>query len=195
MARVKLIIDKTELTNKVNEVEASNGGAFATLTLLHEAVAATDWAKNHQPKAVSASVVGLRIKEFEIEPITKPGKRGRSDGFGGRPAGPRTSRKDKINTPVNNAIFDKLLEQAPDSFHKTIERARNGSLTAAIKVNCAQCVGFEHISAFVGGCSTKDCSLYPFRPYQTVTKDGQRIDEDIDEDEVIEVESETTTVE
>lgn len=194
MARVKLIIDKNQLANTVSEVEASNGGAFTTMTLLHEAVAETDWAKNHQPKAVTASVVGLRIKEFKIEPITKPGKRGRSSGFGGRPAGPRTSRKDKINTPENNAIFDTLLEQAPTSFHRTIEKARAGSLVAAIKVNCAQCVGFEHVAAFVGGCSTKDCALYPMRPYQTITKDGQRIDEDIDEDDTIEVESEVATI-
>jgi hypothetical protein len=68
---------------------------------------------------------------------------------------------------------------APTSFQRTIEKARKGSLSAAVKVQCGHCVGFENTAENIRGCSTTMCAIFPFRPYQNVTINGN---DDIDDE-------------
>lgn len=197
MGRIRTEVNRDELQNAINQVETANGGAFANRSLLHAAVANTEWAKNNKPKPVTESVVLLRIAEFNIQPLTPVGQRGRKPGFKMDPArsstgSPMKPRKRKsVTTNERSAkIFSNLEENLPPRFHKLIKRAQAGSKSAAIKLNCVVCVGGESVAQNVRGCTATACSLYPFRPYQTLTiggialKDGEDIPDGVDIEEI-----------
>ncbi len=64
-------------------------------------------------------------------------------------------------TPDQQAVKN----QAPASYHGTLERAYSGrSKAAGIKAFCLQCVGF--LRNEVRDCSARGCPLHPYRPYQ-----------------------------
>lgn len=180
MARIKVEISKSELEAIIHDLETNNG-AYKNRSALHEAVANTDWAKNFQPKPITPSVVALRIEEFGIEPLTPKGKRGRSEGFVAPKYDGEKRRQNKeaiLSNPRAIEIYDRLIDAAPAVLHKTIERARRGSVRSAIKAQCCHCVGFENMAANIRGCSATLCALYPYRPYQTVSVNGQEIEDD-----------------
>lgn len=192
MAKPKLNVDKMELASVIEMIEKD--GPLTNRFLLHEAVANTEWAKNHPNKAVTPSVVFLRIDEFGIEPKTPKGRRGRPPANGYQTNTqtntqtanreivvriPKT-KSEKLSSPAAQSVFDRLSELAPTSFQKTIERARGGSMAAAVRLKCAQCVCFEEVAKNVRGCVASDCPIWPFRPYQ-VSIGGRPVeDEDID---------------
>lgn len=182
MARVKVEISKGELEEVIQTLETKNG-PYKNRSALHDAVAETDWAKSYDPKPITASVVGLRIAEFGIEPLTPKGKKGRPAGFNPQvnQAKRRQKKKAILSNPRVDEIFNRLAKDAPTSLQRTIELARNGSMAAAVKVQCCHCVGFESAAENIRGCSAKMCALYPFRPYQTVTINGEDADEDGDD--------------
>jgi hypothetical protein len=65
------------------------------------------------------------------------------------------------------------LENMPVSLHKTYKLSRKqGQRKAAIKVFCAECVGYERKE--VRDCTATACPLWPHRPYQ---RDDQRDEE------------------
>lgn len=182
MARVKIQVDPAELTKAIEIAEAD--GPFANRDQLHKAVEAGEWAQN-QPKPITASVVALRIKEFGIEPKTPLGRirASRAASSDGQTAAPTRSKTkaEKIADPRAVEIYDNLAKIAPTSFQRTIKRARGGSMSAAIRLNCAACVGFEHVASQVRGCSSRSCPMFPFRPFQQVTIDGELTDDMIED--------------
>jgi len=181
MARVKIQVDQAELTRAIEIVEAA--GPLVNRDQLHKAVAASDWAKNYTPKPITASVVALRIKEFGIEPKTPLGRRCTSRvASDGQTVPTRAKTKaEKMATPRAIEIFNHLAENAPQSFQLTIERARKGSMAAAVRLNCAACMGFESVASNVRDCSSRSCPLWPFRPYQQITVDGELTDDSIED--------------
>lgn len=191
MARVKLEIPSHELQKAIEEAEKN--GPFENRSKLHDAVAATDWAKNFQPKPVTASVVGLRIAEFGLECKTPKGKRGRRPGqkIGGNGPVNRTSRKEKFAAnPQIKSHFDEMDEHIvrvcdnPDRWLSLNNKARKGSVTAAIKLNCAACMGFDNVASMVRGCTARGtCPLWAVRPYQNLTVEGSDVDSDETEDQ------------
>jgi len=180
MAKTKLYIDPERFKQIIEKVEKESG-PFTNRAQLHDAVAATEWAKTHAKKPITASVVALRIKEFGIEPQTPKGRRGIASGtrIGGTvdPEARSRNKKAKLAQPKAVEIFDILAAIAPTSFQRTIERAREGSIKSAIKIKCAECVGFEDMTLRIRECDTMSCALWLHRPYQSVTIGGAEVDE------------------
>lgn len=78
--RKKLIVKKDELQSVVDKLESET--AFKNMSQLYKAVADTEWAKNIKDedgnvKSLKSQVVGLRIKEHDIDCKTTKGKAGR----------------------------------------------------------------------------------------------------------------------
>lgn len=58
------------------------------------------------------------------------------------------------------------LDTIPLSLQKTYKKSRTqGQRKAAIKVFCAECVGF--VRKDVRDCTAEACPLWPHRPYQS----------------------------
>jgi len=70
--RQKLVIDKDEFQKVVSDLESSEN--FSTLSKLWKAVEGTDWAKNLEPRPLTASVASQRAQELGIEIKTKSAK-------------------------------------------------------------------------------------------------------------------------
>lgn len=73
--REKLIVDETKLREVITELEDSN--TYDKLNDLWQAVADTEWAKDHAPRPLTASVVYQRVKEYGIETKTQPARKRR----------------------------------------------------------------------------------------------------------------------
>lgn len=193
MARIKLEIPKDELLRTINEVESSHpNGQFDNRSMLHEAVANTDWAKSFKPKPATASVVGLRIAEFNIDCKTPKGKRGRSGCFSGPPKDvKRITRRQKYKlNPQLEEHFNKLedfinVQGGGSTWLNALNRAKKGSIKAMIRLNCAACVGFENVAQQVGGCTGAGiCPMWAERPYQNLTVNGDDVDLDALQDQI-----------
>lgn len=179
MARIKVEISKSELETVIQDLETNNG-AYKNRSALHEAVANTSWARNFEPKPITPAVVGLRIAEFGIEPLTPKGRVGMPPGVKRihDPEKRKNKKKALFANPKTIDIYNNLEKMVPESLKRTLERAKKGSLQAAVKINCAHCVGFECIAENVRSCSANLCPIYPFRPYQNLTIKGQDVDDD-----------------
>jgi len=193
MARIKLEIPKDELQRTINQVESSHpNGQFENRSLLHDAVADTDWAKNFDPKPVTASVVCLRIAELNIDCKTPKGKRGRSGGFSGPPRDvKRITRRQKYKlNPQLEDHFNKLEEYIKsqgcgETWLRTLQKVRKGSVKAMIRLNCAACMGFENVAVNVRGCTAAGvCPMWAERPYQNLTVNGDDVDLDALQDKI-----------
>jgi hypothetical protein len=128
------------------------------------------------------SVVALRIKEWNIEPLTPKGRCGVVAGtrIGGKrdPESRGRNKAKRLAQPKAIEIFDVLEKMAPTRFLRTIEKAREGSIKSAIKIKCVECVGFEDMSNRIRECNTTSCALWLHRPYQSATVDGAEIEAD-----------------
>lgn len=162
MARAKLEITKKELQKIVDDLEKSQ--TFATTAELYIAIANTSWAKSLQPRPLTAQVARLRVMELGVTCKTKPGKRGRQKGQ--RPENiTRIPRSQKMKAFATS--FQEIRKNAPkiDWALKLIDAAeKTGSLRAAIKLKCLDCVCWQPIEIKL--CTCTGCSLYPHRPYK-----------------------------
>lgn len=174
-------VDREKLEKAVQTVEAN--GPLSSLKALQDAVAA-EYNKTAIDE-ITYSIVGLRIREWGFQLQTKPGKRGgpmtaahKAALAAGRKMG-RTSRAEKFkaNTDVWGAL-DELERNTPERFQPLVEKIREGSMSAAVKLNCLECSGY--ITAEVRLCQVKQCPMYAFRPYQGA---GQAEEEEIDNSE------------
>ena len=129
---------------------------FQTRSALWEAVAKTGWARSIK---LTPQVAMLKAKAFNIVIKTPVGQRGRKKGSG--PV-PNAGRKGKRTIPL--PIVDLLKRQYAPSVHKAIDRAASGSMKAAIKLKCLDCVCYQKKEVTL--CETVDCPLWVFRPYQ-----------------------------
>ena len=160
-------VDREKLWKAVQTVEAK--GPLPSLKMLQEAVA-TEY-NDTAIDEITYSIVGLRIKEWAIPILTKPGKRGgpmtkahKAALAKGRKMG-RTSRADKFKANESVCAALNVLEKnTPERFHSLVEKVREGSMSAAVKLNCLDCSGY--ITAEVRLCQIKQCPMYAFRPYQ-----------------------------
>lgn len=162
MARIKINVDKNELQKIIAELESKH--KFDNLNALWKAVEATDWAKNYQPKPITASVALLRVKELNIATQTKAGRRGRQGGVPCVPGVPRVRvpRKQKMKKFLSS--FELMRKEIPVKYHGVIERAESGSVKAMIRLKCLDCSCWQ--PAEIKICPCTSCSLYPVRPFQ-----------------------------
>ena len=179
--RTTLPVDKSELVKIIEQVEANN--TFSNRYELWQAIANTDWAKNHKPKPVTASIAMLRAIAYDIPLKTTKGKRG-GDGSQLR-NGKRRSRADKFNANpeivnslsiIGNAVPRELKER----FTPVVEAVKNGSMKAAVKLKCLDCSNYQPKEIKL--CPVNSCPLWAFRPFQMAnTKQLEELDEKIKE--------------
>ncbi len=186
MARPKVEVDKRELQKVINELESKQ--EFANPSFLWKAVEETEWAKEMKPHALKASTVYLRVKEYGIVYKTKPGKRGRSGGI--RVPGQeikRVPRKEKMKKYDKN--YNKMILELPmfcrQRYAPVVERARAGSLKAAIKLKCLDCSNYQPVEIKL--CTIPSCPLYAHRPFKQTNETGSAdvsttLDEDTQEE-------------
>lgn len=167
MGRTKIAIDKSELLQAIRTVESA--AKFTTRQALAETIAASDWAKNFQPKPITAAVVLLRIQQFGLgsEIATPKGKRGRAKGTilsTEQKAAMRAGRGQ--NFQCSN--IGQLRKEFPESRQGLLNKVERGSLRATINAYCLQCSNFQ--SDEIRNCSVTGCALYSIRPYQNSKK-------------------------
>lgn len=169
MGRASLVVKDTELKAAIATVESN--GPFANFSMLCEAVANTNWAKQvkntkHQIRGLQPQMVGIKIKEFNIECLTKPGKKGRQPG---QTLGTKVSRSDKVKKLKIQDFADRLLKEVtgteknpvPDRYRKYAEQALEGSPMAAVKLQCGACMGYTgDEKACDGALGGTPCPLY-----------------------------------
>jgi len=70
-----------------------------------------------------------------------------------------------------------LRSEVPTYYRNLVEQVADGSKAAAVKLNCLQCVGFER--AEVTKCTSVQCPMWAFRPYQgKADADGYSTDDE-----------------
>lgn len=164
MGRTKIEIDREVLLHKIHGIESVN--KFTTRQQLAEAVANTDWARNYNPKPITASVVLLRIKDFKLDDYIKTpkGKRGRAKGYVLSPEQKTAMQagRGKANFVCGN--IGELRKDFPESRQGLLDKVENGSLKAAIKAQCLSCCC--QVTDEIRNCTVMKCPLYSFRPYK-----------------------------
>jgi len=99
-------------------------------------------------------LIGLRIANWNI-PIKTAG--GRLSPV----KNTENSPKQKINT---EEVAKSLYKSTPEQYHNLVKRILNGSRTAAIKLHCLECAGFQPNE--VRHCEILRCANYLYRPYK-----------------------------
>ena len=154
MPRVKVNIDKKELTDILEHVE--NNNSFNTRSDLAKAIA------ERISVDVTPAVILLRIKEFNLDPKTPVGQRG-------RPSGIKLSKTQRLAMNAGrrkNKSFDisEMRKEFPTTYTKLLDRVSKGSATSSIKAMCLSCVQFQKPE--ITNCTCISCPLYHLRPYQ-----------------------------
>ena len=172
MGRRKLEINRKKFEKAIKQAEKD--GPLSNRSELWEKVAAI-YNQMDVPDPLSHSVVYLRVKEWEITVKTPVGKCGRAAGpmtdeQKAKIAESRKNRKSKAEKFSSDedaqAHFENLKKNTPERFWTLIDKIAKGSRTAAVKLNCLQCMGF--VTKDVKTCTaSKICSMWLFRPYQT----------------------------
>lgn len=162
MAKQAIKISQKELQAEIDKVEAAN--EFHSQSALFEAIAKTDWANKVHSKPLSAATIRSRFVEFGCTCKTEKGKRG--GGSAGAPKGVRRSRSDKFaGNPAIVFSLDRLSSKYESIRPDLVQKIKDGSAMAAIKLKCFDCSGGES-TAEVAKCSVYDCSLWPIRPWR-----------------------------
>lgn len=180
MPRPTVLIDKDQLTHVITMLESAS--AYGNMSALCKAVCETEWAKgvkNSVGKTVDLQpqVVYNRIQEFAIAVKTQPGKKGRSKGF--KPTGTRKPRSERFSTNklVSDAI-DTLRKNVPHGHKKLVDKLAAGSLKAAVKLKCLDCVAY--VPGEIGTESCRSCPLAAF-VYVNLSKYKQEVVSNDDE--------------
>ena len=164
--------------------EAEAAGPLPNLTTLWETTARIYNTKSKTP--VIAQIVQVQVKKLGISYITKRAKLG---------TGKRVSRAEKFaaNPAISNSIEVlrvTLMQNQAERFLPLVKKIEQGSMAAAVKLNCLECCAFQ--TSEVKNCGVNQCPLWAFRPYQK----GRPLDpDDVPEDEPIDEAEEEAEVE
>lgn len=167
MARTKIKIDEAVLRSVIAECEQER--AYTNRSMLFEDVA-SKYNTLTDTTILNAQLVYLRVNELQIELKTPKGKKGRAKGSKIEGGGKRVSRAEKFagNLSVQGSFSD-LRSSVPAQYRPLVKKIEQGSIKAAIKLNCLSCVGFERKVDGVdqiGNCECTNCPMFCFRPYQ-----------------------------
>jgi hypothetical protein len=185
-----IAVDQKKLLLVIQEIESS--GPLANRSALFNEVAAKYNASEFVK--VTPAVVGLRVKQWGVKLVTPLGKKGRGKGvpmtdahkaamLAGR--GQRKSKSEKFSSnPEIVSFFSELKARTPERFHNLVESAQNGSRTAASKLHCLECSGYDNknVTDLVRHCpcngadGASACPLWAFRPYQIGTAEVEEIE-------------------
>lgn len=179
MPKVPVKVDSRLLKKSIETAESD--GPMPTQSGLWKRVAEI-YNGQTEGKKISHSVVMLRVKEWGIPVKTKPGKRGRSSMAAARSAksGQRQSKAEKFqNDEGIRRSLDILSERVPERFLPVLERVREGSRTAAVKLKCLECSVWQ--TPEIRNCTNHACALWAFRPYQGSSKITDEQEQEQDE--------------
>lgn len=164
-------VDRDKLVAAIQQAEAN--GPLSGLTALWKK-AAEIYNASVPEAPITHSVVYLRAIEWKLEYKTQAGKKGRSGPMTeerkaamaeARSKMVRRSRREKMAAlPGAEKHFEVLRKTTPKSLHGLVDKVEKGSLTAAIKLMCIECMGFE--KKYVWDCRGFTCPMYLHRPYQ-----------------------------
>jgi hypothetical protein len=161
--KTELKVDRGQLLEQIKLLESTQ--SFQSLSHLQLAVADTDWAKNHLPKPVTQSVVGLRITKYDLlkEIATKPGKRGRQNGpiSEEQKAAMKAGRGKKT---VDKKWIGALKASLSSKYLPVVEKVESGSIKGAVKAYCLQCTNEN--KAEIKNCTIISCALWGIRPFK-----------------------------
>lgn len=177
MAKQKAEVDKGKLQLAIDKAEEN--GPLAGRTVLWQAVAPI-YNSFGLPVQVTASMVYLRFMEMGLTCKTPLGRKGGTmseehkaklrEARKGMTITGRRSRAEKMaELPLASEHFEKLRSITPSTYQGLLKKVEAGSLTAAIKMLCVQCMGFER--THVKDCGGLSCPMYLHRPYQKNTDD------------------------
>lgn len=159
MGRSPLMVSKDKLQETIDSLESLC--EFPNIGALCEAVSSSEWGKAikneaFKVKGIAPQMVYKKIGELGITIKTKAGKRGRAVGSKVN----KRSRADKLaSIPQMRRFQERITNEVRDTgYEKTAEKVVAGSIKAACKLMCAQCVGYT--DAFKA-CETTNCALYP----------------------------------
>lgn len=176
-------VDRAKLVKAVRQAEEN--GPLKNLDALWKA-ACEIYNKLSPPKEISYSVVMLRAKEWGIETVTKPGKKGRQSGVplseeqklamqAGR--GARKPRAEKFAEDlVLQDGFKQLRQTTPERWRPLVNKlSQQGSMRAAVALKCLDCTAFQPVEIKL--CTCTSCPLYAFRPYKGKLDTEEKMDE------------------
>jgi hypothetical protein len=193
MAKKTVEVDRNKLELAIEKAEVN--GPLGNLNLLWEAVTEF-YNKSYPPTQITKSVVMLRVNQWGLQVKTKAGKKGRTAGVSlteeqklAMKAGRKTSRKEKFaNDPVISAGLEQLGKQVPERWSNLVEKLKNGSMKAAVTLNCLDCTAYQPKEIKL--CTCTSCPLFAFRPYKGKLGDSsEEIDSEL-ESESEEIDSE-----
>lgn len=123
-----------------------------------------------------ATLANIALKN-DLEMKTPKGKKGQ-----GLRRGKRTTKAEKFQkNPAIVEAIEKMQQSIPRSLQKrylpVIEKVREGSRTAAVKLKCLDCSGWQPKE--VRNCLCHDCPLWAFRPYQGGAEDDGVVEESV----------------
>lgn len=191
MARTSVAVDRAKLIFSIAEVEKN--GALVNRSVLHTKVAEYYNGVVIDSPKITPAIVGLRIKEWNINVTTPVGKRGRQAGVSMTPEQKallanrtRTTRSEKFakNPEIKAALQDLKSEigssKESSLYLPLVDKICGGSMKAAVKLMCLTCSNFQRNE--VKECGATNCPLYAFRPFQnTAENDVVSSDENFDE--------------
>lgn len=159
MSRTKLHIDRNELVNIIQQLEKDQ--TFNNRNSLAIAISNSPWGKLNK---ITTSVALLRIKEYNITPITPVGKRGRPTGSKLTEANILAMQSGRKKTVINTKWAEDVKKDVPKQYYKLVDRAAAGSKVASIRLMCAQCTNFH--KAEIKYCPITTCALFNLRGYK-----------------------------
>lgn len=164
MSKRKIEISKEQLLEVILEIEGETG-LEGGITELSKRAADLYNKKYYPEKLITYSVVGAKIREWNIPIKTKRARR--APGGERKPRGPivRKPRSQKFQESGDaQKSLAYLRKNTPARFHNIVDQIAKGSRAAAVKLNCIECSGW--MTAEVRKCEITACPMYLFRPYQ-----------------------------
>ncbi len=167
MGRASLLIKSDELEGVVRTLESSN--QYGSIGELCQAISESEWGKSVKNskmriKGISPQMVYVKIKEFKIGLVTKPGKRGRAEGA----AVTKVARKDKLSKVKGMQTFAEALTKevntgvVPERYKRMASLAILGNARACSALVCGQCMGYSGAErACDGSLGGVPCANYP----------------------------------
>ena len=165
----EFVVDRAKLVSAIRQAEAA--GPLANRSVLHGEVARIYNAAS-PPREITEAVVGLRIKAWELDVTTPIGKKGRTAGVPltdeqkkAMQAGRKGGRAAKFGAdPLVVSGFEQMKREVSPRWSNLVEKARQGSMRAAVALKCIDCSAEQPIE--IKFCTCTSCPLYAFRPYK-----------------------------
>lgn len=153
MPKPSILIDKQELKDELEKLPRD-----LKISELCKQLSQTDWAKKQKNSigeqcGASSSVLYSRLTEFGL--YSKP----KTDLD--EPQQQKIKRK-KVSSPTKLQT-KQFLSDIPSKYKKLAQKALNGSLVAAVRLKCLDCVCYQASLIGDDGCSTCPLSAYIYK--------------------------------